>query len=137
MTYKQPLPLKWKWAWIAALPEHVRKSVESELAAVAGYLHTLPSLEGAETVKAKTAEIYSGFSNLVKNSEASHDGVYDENDNVDVANKQIDASLDLIEVLIDDVQRVHLGTGATGKVRKISQLNEMLGGLCTQNSKEK
>lgn len=137
MTGKQPLPLKWKWAWVAALPEEIRKGVESDLAALAGYLHVMPTLEGAETVEANTAEIYSNFSSLVKTSGASHDGVYDSNDNLEVANMQADATLDLIETLIEDLKRLNLGTGATGRVRHINQLNGMLGGLCTQNSKEK
>lgn len=137
MTLKQPLPLKWKWAWIASLPEDIRKGVESDLAALSGYLHTMPVLKGAETVKANTSEIYSNFSSLVKTSGASHDGVYDHNDNIDVANQQIDATLDLISTLIEDAKRLHLGTGATGKVRNINKLDDLLGGLCTQNSKEK
>lgn len=137
MTYKQPLPLKWKWAWVASLPEDVRKNVERELAALSGYLHTMPVLEGAETVKANTVEIYNGFSHLVQSSAASHDGVYDGNDDLDDANQQIDASLNLIGNLVEEIRRVHLGTGATGKARNISQLDDMLGGLCTQNSNEK
>lgn len=137
MTYKQPLPLKWKWAWMSALPKDVRISVESELAAKAGYLHTLPVLEGAECVEAQTSQIYDCFSALVQNSAASHDGVYDENDELDVANKQIDSSLKLISVLIEEVKRVNAGTGATGKILKLDQLDEILGGLCTQNSNAK
>lgn len=137
MTYKQAFPLQWKWAWLNALPEDVRNPIQSELAAVAGYLHTMPEIKGAETVKANTSQIYNCFSELVQNSGASHDGVYDENDELDVANKQIDSSLGLIAVLIEEIKRVHAGTGATGKVRKLDKLDEMLGGLCTQNSSEK
>lgn len=137
MNQKQPLPLKWKWPWIASLPLEVRKAIESELAAMSGYLHTMPVLKGADAVTAKTSEIYTNFASLVKTSNASHDGVYDPNDDVDIANQQVDATLDLIATLVEDVKRLHLGTGATGKVRNINQLDETLGGLCTQSSKEK
>ncbi|NGZ17989.1 hypothetical protein G6Z94_11630 [Vibrio aestuarianus] len=137
MTGKQPLPLKWKWAWIAALPDEISKGIETDLAALAGYLHTMPLLEGAETVKANTAEIYNGFSHLIQSSGASHDGVYDGNDDLDVANQQIDASLNLISVLVEEIRRVNLGTGATGKARQIHELDDMLGGICTQSSNEK
>ncbi|MFL7036477.1 hypothetical protein BCS71_25720 [Vibrio lentus] len=137
MTGKQPFPLTWKWAWIEALPDEVRKVVESDIASLSGYLHVMPTLEGADTVEANTAKIYHDFSHLVKNSESSHDGVYDESDDLSVANVQADATLDLIETLIDELKRLHLGTGATGRVRHINQLNDMLGGLCPKNSKEK
>ncbi|MCG9785408.1 hypothetical protein L1D52_24165 [Vibrio brasiliensis] len=137
MTYKQAFPLQWKWAWLAALPEDVRKPIESELAAMAGYLHTMPELAGAETVEANTAEIYTCFSHLVQNSEPAHDGVYDQNDDREKANQQIDATLNLIENLANEVKRVHAGTGATGRIRNISELDDILGGLCTQNSNEK
>ncbi|CAH6984020.1 conserved hypothetical protein [Vibrio chagasii] len=137
MTGKQPFPLTWKWAWIEALPDEIRKVVESELAALSGYLHVMPTLEGAETVEANTSKIYSDFSCLVKTSDSSHDGIYDHNDDLDKANAQADATLDLIETLIEDLKRLNLGTGATGRVRHINQLNDMLGGLCPKNSKEK
>jgi len=137
MTYKQPFPLTWKWAWINALPPEVRAPLDSELAAVSGYLHTLPVIKGVNAVTANTAMIYNGFSSLVKNSTPAHDGVYDENDELDAANAQIDASLNLIGVLIEEIQRIHAGTGATGKIRDLEEIDKMLGGLCTQSSNEK
>lgn len=137
MTYKQSFPLQWKWAWLSALPEDIRKPIEYELAAIAGYLHTMPEIKGAKTVEANTAEIYTCFSHLVKNSEPAHDGVYDQNDDLDKANNQIDATLNLIQNLVNEVQRVHAGTGATGRIRKISDLDNILGGLCIQSSNEK
>lgn len=138
MTYKQPFPMKWKWAWLNALPPEVRQPIESELAAVAGYLHTMPVIKKeSASVEANTASIYNCFSSLVRNSTPAHDGVYDDRDTQEEANAQIDAALGLISVVLEEIQRIHTGTGATGKIRKLEDIDKMLGGLCTQSSNEK
>lgn len=122
MTGENPFPLAWKWAWVESLPDTYRKECRRKLAAAAGYMDALPELGESETVLANTAKIHEAFAKVILVSTSAHDGVYDERDSIDDANKQIDALCVLVEVSQEEIKRVHTGTGATGTLLDVNTI---------------
>lgn len=123
MTGEQPFPLAYKWQWVNALPDEPSTECKRRLAAAAGYMNKLPTLSNSETVTANTAEIHAAFSNVITSSAAAHDGVYDARDSKEDANNQIDALYILIEKSHEEMKRVYAGTGATGTLCDVKNIN--------------
>lgn len=129
LSKKQVFPLSLKWPWLSALPVDIRQRCLSDLAAAQGFIYTLPPITGSLSQEASLNEVMDRVSHLLSNSQPAHDGVYDDKDPIDRSNAMIDACFDCVAKLIDEVQKIHAGTGAQGTRHQLQQFLLQNGGV--------
>lgn len=111
-------PLAWKWAWVKSLPEPYQGDCRKQLLALAGVLDVPApqSVERSKTARrANIAAVMREFAEVMENSKPAQDGVYDENDDGDDADRLIDEMVDAIEALERELAAVMEGTGRQGQ----------------------
>ena len=113
LTGAQPMPLKIKLHWLAALPVEYRDEVNQALAAVIGsyYVPVDVRPRSQKPVKATLQHLTRKFSDVLGSSAPAADGVYDSNDNPDEVRLMLDELHELIAAAIAEYHRLSQGTG--------------------------
>ena len=118
-----PMPLSWKWQWLDCLPSKYRDSALRESHAVHGFLDTLPDIEKGTVCNSSFNEVLESVASMVSTAQPAHDGKYDEKDSLESSNQMIDSLLGLAAKCLDEVRKIHAGTGAVGTRHNINNFS--------------